>query len=243
MRASPGRLSALAIDEALLQRAQRQVLGSMSMERWQETYTSDVDIYEAFDAAFDPEGRVWHRVLQTVPFADKSVLEIGCGPGHYAQAVAPHATSYIALDVSEAMLAAARQCGAGIPNLTFLHADAQAIPLPDDAVDLVFGTWAIGAISPPAARERAMEEIHRVVKPGGEIWAVETSWHSEFMDLRGPEEQANDLQTVRWYESHGFRLVSEVESAFVFPSLAEAKRVLGYMFAEGAALSRATPES
>jgi hypothetical protein len=54
------------------------------------------------------------------------------------------------------------------------------------------------------------------------------------MDLRGPEEQANDRQTVRWYESHGFRLVDEVESAFVFPSLAEAERVLGFMFEEKA---------
>ena len=49
------------------------------MEHWEKTYTSDVDIYEAFCAAFDPEGTVWHRVLETVPFAGKTVLEIGCG--------------------------------------------------------------------------------------------------------------------------------------------------------------------
>jgi len=204
------------------------------MEHWHETYTSDVDIYEAFASAFDRDGLVWRRVLETVPFAGTTVLEIGCGLGHYAAAIAPQTASYIALDLSEAMLAEARQRGAGINNLSFLHADAQAIPLPDDTVDLVFGAWAIGAIWPPETKERAMGEIHRVIKPGGEIWAVETPWQSEFMDLRGPEEQANDLQTVRWYESHGFRLVDEVESAFVFPSLAEAERVLGFMFEEKA---------
>jgi ubiquinone/menaquinone biosynthesis C-methylase UbiE len=116
------------------------------MEHWHETYTSDVDIYEAFANAFDRDGLVWRRVLETVPFAGKSVLEIGCGLGHYAEAIGPHTASYIALDLSEAMLAEARQRGAGIANLTFLHADAQAIPLPDASVDLVFGTWAIGAI-------------------------------------------------------------------------------------------------
>jgi ubiquinone/menaquinone biosynthesis C-methylase UbiE len=204
------------------------------MEHWHETYTSDVDIYEAFGAAFDPEGLVWRRVLETVPYQGKAVLEIGCGLGYYAQAIAPHTESYFALDVSESMLAKARQRGAGIPNLTFLHADAQNIPLPDLSIDLVFGTWAIGAIWPAEAKERAMAEIHRVITPGGEIWAVETHWQSAFMDLRGPEEQANDRQTVRWYESHGFRLVDEVESAFVFPSLAEAERVLGFMFEEKA---------
>jgi len=42
------------------------------MEHWHKTYTSDVDIYEAFAAAFDPEGLVWHCVLETVPFEDNS---------------------------------------------------------------------------------------------------------------------------------------------------------------------------
>jgi ubiquinone/menaquinone biosynthesis C-methylase UbiE len=204
------------------------------MEHWHETYTSDVDIYEAFSAAFDPEGLVWRRVLETVPFANKTVLEIGCGLGHYAQAIAPTTTSYIALDVSEAMIAKAKQRGTGTPNLTFLHADAQAIPLPDHSVDLVFGSWAIGAIWPPEARERAMGEIDRVVRPGGEIWAVETHWQSEFMELRGPEEQANDYQTFLWYQSHGFDLIEVIKAPFVFPSLAEAQRVLGFMFEEKA---------
>jgi ubiquinone/menaquinone biosynthesis C-methylase UbiE len=204
------------------------------MEHWRETYTSDVDIYEAFGVAFDPEGRVWRRVREIVPFADKIVLEIGCGLGHYAQAIAPQTTAYFALDVSEAMLNKARQRGGGIPNLAFLHADAQEIPLPNASVDLAFGTWAIGAISPPEAKERAMREIHRVIKPGGEIWTVETHWASEFMDLRGPDEQANDHQTFLWYQSYGFDLIEVIKAPFVFPSLAEARRVLGFMFEEKA---------
>lgn len=195
------------------------------MEQWEKTYTSDVDFYEAFGAAFDPEGKVWHRVLETVPFASKTVLEIGCGLGHYAQAIAPQTRSYIALDVSESMIAKARQRGAGIANLTVLHADAQEIPLPDHAVDMVFGGWAIGAIWPPEAMERAMGEIHR---------AVETHWASEFMDLRGPDEQANDHQTFLWYQAHGFDLIEVIKAPFVFPSLAEAQRVLGFMFEEKA---------
>ena len=54
------------------------------------------------------------------------------------------------------------------------------------------------------------------------------------MDLRGPDEQANDHQTFLWYQSHGFDLIEEIEVPFVFPSLAEAQRVLGFMFEEKA---------
>ena len=70
-------------------------------------------------------------MLETVPFAAKTVLEIGCGTGHYTRALAPTATSYIALDLSEAMLKAAKEHCAGTANITFPHADAQAIPLPE----------------------------------------------------------------------------------------------------------------
>ena len=204
------------------------------MEHWDKTYTSDVDVYEAFSAAFDPEGRVWGRVLATLPFAGKTVLEIGCGPGRYAHAIAPQTAAYFALEIAEAMLAQARQRNVGTANLTFLHADAQAIPLPNASIDLVFGTWAIGAIFPREAKEHAMGEIHRVLRPGGEIWAVETSWSSAFMDLRGPNEQANDHQTFLWYQAHGFDLIEQIEAPFVFPSLAEARRVLGFLFEEKA---------
>jgi len=204
------------------------------MEQWGKTYTSDVDVYTALGAAHDPEESVWRRVLETVPFATKTVLEICCGTGHYARALAPTATSYIALDLSEAMLKAAKEHCAGTANITFLHADAQAIPLPDDAVDLVFGTWAIGAIWPPEAKERAMGEIHRVVRASGEIWAVENHWDSEFMTMRGAEEQEGDYQTWRSYESHGFSLVDVVKTAFAFPSVPEAERVLGFIFGEKA---------
>jgi ubiquinone/menaquinone biosynthesis C-methylase UbiE len=229
-----GHYRSLLATQTLFHRTMQRMLGSSTMEHWEKTYTSDVDIYEAFGAAFDPEGIVWHHVLETVPFAGKAVLEIGCGLGHYAQAIAPQTESYIALDVSESMLAKTRQRGAGIANLTFLQADAQEIPLPDHAVDLVFGTWAIGAIGPPEAKERAIGEIHRVIKPGGEIWAVETHWASEFMDLRGPDEQASDHQTFLWYQSHGFDLIEVIYAPFIFPSLAEAQRVLGFMFEEKA---------
>src|SRR5215217_7572634 len=39
----------------LFPRTMQRVLGSSTMEHWEKTYTSDVAIYEAFGAAFDPE--------------------------------------------------------------------------------------------------------------------------------------------------------------------------------------------
>jgi len=204
------------------------------VERWDEAHTSDLDVYEALAAASDPEQRVWGRVRALVPFAGKTVLEIGCGPGRYAAAIAPLTAAYLALDVSEGMLAVARRRCAGLTNITFLQVDAQAIPLPDASVDLVFGTWAIGAIWSPEARARALMDIRRVVRRGGQIWAVENHWDGPFMEMRGEEEQEGDRRIWYWYEAHGFELVEVVDTAFAFPSLSEAVRVLGFIFGEKA---------
>ncbi|MBA2595119.1 MAG: class I SAM-dependent methyltransferase [Chloroflexota bacterium] len=204
------------------------------MERWAEAYTTDTGIYQAFANAADPEREVSRRVLRAIPYADKTILEIGCGPGGYAPDMAPRAKSYFALDVSEAMIALARERLAGIPNVTILHADAQSIPLADDSMDIIFGTWAIGAIWPHETRESALGDIHRVVKPRGEVWAVESHWQGPFMEMRGKEEQDGDHQTWLWYKSHGFRLVDVIDYAFEFSSLDEAKRILGFIFGEKA---------
>ena len=204
------------------------------MERWEKTYTSDVDVYEALGAAGDAEGRVLPRLLAGFSVRGKTVLEVGCGTGGYAQALAPLTRAYYALDISAPMLGLARRPCAGVGNLAFLRANAEAIPLRDGSVDAAFGTWAIGAIWPPDARERALGEVHRVVEPGGEVWAVENHWESAFMDMRGDEEQAWDHQTRLWYESHGYEIFDTVDTAFVFPTLAEARRVLGFIFGEKA---------
>lgn len=90
----------------------------------------------------------------------------------------------------------------------------------------MFGSWAIWT---PDARARAMREIHRVVRTGGEIWAVENHWDSDFKRMPGTAEQDGDHQSGRWYAAHGFQLIERIATAFAFPSLAEAERVLGFI--------------
>jgi SAM-dependent methyltransferase len=54
--------------------------------------------------------------------------------------------------------------------VTFLDASAEAIPLEDRSVDTVVTTWTLCTI-PEAVR--ALEEMHRVLKPDGRLLFVE----------------------------------------------------------------------
>ena len=67
------------------------------------------------------------------------VLDLGCGGGHISFAVAPHAASVTACDLSSQMLAvvAASAAERGLSNIRTEQAQAEHLPFPDASFDLV----------------------------------------------------------------------------------------------------------
>ncbi len=53
---------------------------------------------------------------------------------------------------------------------TFLNTTAEIIPLPDNSVDTVVSTWVLCSVHKP---ESVLNEIHRILKPGGRFIFVE----------------------------------------------------------------------
>ncbi len=97
------------------------------------------------------------------------VLDLACGVGEPSLSIARRvgpSGSVIATDLSEGMLgvAAKNAADAGLSNIVFKTADAHQLPFADRAFDRVVSRlglmyfWNI---------EKAIAEIHRVLKPGG----------------------------------------------------------------------------
>ena len=107
------------------------------------------------------------------------LLDVGCGPGSItlgiAAAVAPG--EVIGVDMSEAVLEQARAAAyeAGIGNVTFQQANATALPYEDDSFDAVFAHTLLEHIPHP---HNALQEMRRVLKPGGLIGLRDCDWCS-----------------------------------------------------------------
>jgi SAM-dependent methyltransferase len=97
------------------------------------------------------------------------VLDLGSGGGIdvllSARRVGPTGKAY-GVDMTDEMLALARenQQKAGAENVEFLKGDIEAIPLPDNSVDVIISNCVINL---SADKARALREAFRVLKPGG----------------------------------------------------------------------------
>ncbi len=95
-----------------------------------------------------------------------TVLEIGCGTGTTALALAPFVSRIVATDVSSEMIAIAREkaVAQSCQNAEFSVATAERAPGSDGSYDAVLGFNILHLI---ADRPSTLARIHRLLKPNG----------------------------------------------------------------------------
>lgn len=92
------------------------------------------------------------------------VLEVGCGTGRTACHLARQGCRVTAVDLHRHMLdKAVRRARKERVDVRFIQADAAAIPLPDNYVDVVF----VESVTIFTPWRKALSEYARVLKPGG----------------------------------------------------------------------------
>jgi ubiquinone/menaquinone biosynthesis C-methylase UbiE len=129
-------------------------------------FASEKDFYEKFrEQRYRTE---WHIPL-LVPFAEakgKSVLEIGTGNGADGTMFACHGAFYTGADLTEAALEATRRHFAvlGLPG-AFQRENAEELTFPSESFDWVYSH---GVLHHTPRTQAAIDEVWRVLKPGGQ---------------------------------------------------------------------------
>lgn len=153
--------------------------------------------WESFTGAGNPQPFVSLKPGETL-------LDLGCGAGLdlclYADRIGPTGKLY-GLDLSQQMLDKASENlrQADIQNVEWLHASADAIPLPDSSVDVV---TANGIYNLSPNKDAVMREVARVLRPGGRTIFAEIVLTAELpLDAR---REIND-----WFRCIGGALVQD----------------------------------
>jgi len=104
-----------------------------------------------------------------IPFGslhDKEVLEIGVGNGSHAQLLCQYARSFTGIDLTDyAVKSTANRMRLFELKASILRMDAERMDFPDNRFDFI---WSWGVIHHSSNTRQVLEEIRRVLKPGGQ---------------------------------------------------------------------------
>jgi SAM-dependent methyltransferase len=102
------------------------------------------------------------------PRGDERALDVGCGAGALALALAPLVHEVVGVDPVPELLALARERAPA--NASFVEGDGAALPFDDEAFDLAGTLRTLHHVAWP---ERILAELARVTRPGGQVLVVD----------------------------------------------------------------------
>lgn len=132
--------------------------GDAWARRWRDT-----------DRGLAPVGRALDQAIADLaPGEAFRALDIGCGPGTTALALARARpdSAILACDISGPLIAVARERAAGLANLEFVVADAEAAAAARGPFDLIYSRHGVMFFADP---ERAFAALRAAARPGAPL--------------------------------------------------------------------------
>lgn len=204
------------------------------MPNHEQIYLNEAQQYEMLISREDYEGNIL-RTLQNLMFFDGlDVIDLGAGSGRLSCLLAPYAKSIIAIDESGAMLevAAHKLEARGYTNWRTVVSEHRKLHIPDRSADVVVAGWTLCYLASSNVDlwqeklQEAMDEIKRVLRPGGTVLILETLG-------TGHVQPTPPDFLVPYYESlqqrYGFSH-QWIRTDFQFESVQEAERLTGFFF-------------
>ena len=116
------------------------------------------------------------------PQDGEQIVDVGCGPGLLAHELAAAVGTkgrIIGVDSSAPMIELAENRCAQLSNVEFVESDVTDLAIADASADVV---TCIQVLLYVADVEKALDEMSRVLKPGGRVIIMETDWRSTVLN-------------------------------------------------------------
>ena len=131
---------------------------------------TDFDRLAAFDDGGWDHNRHYHSfLLRWLPPRRETALEIGCGTGDFARALARRFDRVVAIDLSAQMVRRARERSAAVGNIEFQQADVCTHDLPPAAFDCIASIATLHHLS----LEIVLKKLDAALRPGGVLLVLD----------------------------------------------------------------------
>ena len=187
-------------------------------EAVQKQFTKTAEAFSTFAMRDTPEV-LKEKVDFAKPLSTDAVLDIACGPGAFVLALAPRVQSARGVDLTPEMLRRARayQAEKQISNAAFVRGDAEQLPFPAGAFDLVSCQCSFHHMPKP---QLVLREMVRVAKPEGRLLIIDPlapesdskiEIYNRIEQLRDPSHTLTLRLTefLRLFDEEGFEILRQ----------------------------------
>jgi ubiquinone/menaquinone biosynthesis C-methylase UbiE len=138
----------------------------------QKQFTKTAEAFSTFAMRDTPEV-LKEKVEFAKPQSTDAALDVACGPGAFALAIAPRVHFAWGVDLTPEMLRRARayQAEKQISNAAFVRGDAEQLPFPAGRFDLVSCQCSFHHLPKP---QLVLHEMIRMAKPEGRLLIVDS---------------------------------------------------------------------
>jgi ubiquinone/menaquinone biosynthesis C-methylase UbiE len=205
----------------------------MDSNHWKRFYNERTEDYERLTQYEDYEGNLLPALNEIHPLEGAEIIEFGAGTGRITIQLLPLMGKVWAFDISPAMLETAQRklMPTGTTNWLVGIGDSRAMPVPSVCAEVAIEGWSLVQIAAwhmerwRGEVEKAVDEMIRVVRPGGAVMVIETLGTGKIEPAPAEKHKAvYDYLGERGFSSTWIR------TDYCFPTLREAQEVIGPVF-------------
>ncbi|WP_346863576.1 methyltransferase domain-containing protein [uncultured Draconibacterium sp.] len=142
---------------------------------WTDEYISEQLLAIHLNAEIDLASRKTNTIKQTVewmlkqsPGKELTILDLGCGPGLYAELLAEKGHKVTGVDFSKSSIEYARkQAREKKLGINYINSNYLDLKLDENTFDLVILVYTDFGVLLPEEQKKLLQFIYRVLKPGG----------------------------------------------------------------------------
>ncbi|MEI7856880.1 MAG: class I SAM-dependent methyltransferase [Methanomicrobiales archaeon] len=173
------------------------------------------------------ENIAWKQELgRNLPGPSLTVLDVGCGTGAMGLLFAGMGHRVTGLDLSEGMLAKAREkADAQKCSMELRTGDAEHLPFDNESFDVVVNRHLVWTLPHP---EVALKEWQRVLKTGGVVLIIEGIWTDRSFLTRAKRQMSDGLARLLGH-THGGHYNEEIRSQLPYDGGVAEETMVSYL--------------
>ena len=184
----------------------------------QQQYWNEMAKFGATASVIDPNDHKGHKngyiaklrdynILKSLDQAPEShIIDFGCGSGNLSKTLVQNGFRVTGVDISDELLQLAKQQQDTNNKWDVYHYDGKHLPFEDNSIDAITTYGVLIYIHNDEELINTLKEFHRILKPSGQVIAIEQATRKTIFSTDGSKKQREITDFLQKFQQSGLQL-------------------------------------